>query len=37
MKKQETVVDWHKFENEARSEGYKIICGVDEAGRARFL
>lgn len=33
MKKQEVFVDWHKFENEARADGYKIICGVDEAGR----
>lgn len=33
MKKQEVFVDWHKFENEARENGYKIICGVDEAGR----
>ncbi|MCQ2471074.1 MAG: ribonuclease HII [Clostridia bacterium] len=33
MKKQEVFVDWHKFENEAREMGYKIICGVDEAGR----
>ncbi len=33
MKKQEIAIDWHKFENEARQAGYKIICGVDEAGR----
>ena len=33
MKKQDVVIDWHKFENEARQAGYKIICGVDEAGR----
>lgn len=33
MKKQEVFVDWHKFENEAREMGYKIICGIDEAGR----
>ena len=33
MKKQEIEIDWHKFENEARQAGYKIICGVDEAGR----
>ena len=33
MKKQEVFVDWHKIENEARADGYKIICGVDEAGR----
>lgn len=26
-------VNWLKYENQAYSEGYKIICGVDEAGR----
>ncbi len=26
-------IDWHKFENLAREQGYKVICGVDEAGR----
>lgn len=26
-------MDWLLYENEARSEGYNIICGVDEAGR----
>ncbi|MBQ7596569.1 MAG: ribonuclease HII [Clostridia bacterium] len=31
--KDEKPVDWHKYENEARAKGYKIICGVDEAGR----
>lgn len=25
--------DWFLFENEARGKGYKIVCGVDEAGR----
>lgn len=33
MKKQEVFVDWHKYENEARQAGYRLICGVDEAGR----
>lgn len=26
-------MDWLKYENEAKEAGYKIICGVDEAGR----
>ena len=26
-------MDWLEFENEARANGYNIICGVDEAGR----
>ena len=26
-------MDWHFYENELRKKGYKIICGVDEAGR----
>lgn len=26
-------VDWLKYENEARGEGFANICGVDEAGR----
>ncbi len=26
-------IDWLKFENEAYSNGYTCICGVDEAGR----
>ncbi len=26
-------MDWLEYENKALSEGYKIICGVDEAGR----
>ncbi len=33
MKKEVEFIDWHKFENEARAEGYSVICGVDEAGR----
>lgn len=26
-------MDWLEYENKALGEGYKIICGVDEAGR----
>ena len=26
-------MDWLEYENKALSEGYNIICGVDEAGR----
>lgn len=26
-------MDWLKYEKEAKEAGYKIICGVDEAGR----
>ena len=26
-------MDWLLCENEAKSKGYKVICGVDEAGR----
>ena len=26
-------MDWLLYENEKYNEGYKIICGVDEAGR----
>lgn len=26
-------IDWFLYENEARADGYKLICGVDEAGR----
>ena len=25
--------DWFLYENEAHKKGYKIVCGVDEAGR----
>ena len=32
-KQQDEIINWHKYENEARSAGYKTICGVDEAGR----
>lgn len=27
------IMDWLEFENEAYADGYKIVCGVDEAGR----
>ena len=33
MKKDAVPVDWLKYENELREQGYKYICGVDEAGR----
>ena len=26
-------VDWFRYENEARAEGFQIVCGIDEAGR----
>ena len=26
-------MDWLEFENNAKAKGYKMICGVDEAGR----
>lgn len=26
-------MNWLEYENEAQKDGYKIICGVDEAGR----
>lgn len=26
-------MDWNLYENEARREGFSVICGVDEAGR----
>ena len=26
-------VDWFKYENEAKAEGFGIVCGIDEAGR----
>lgn len=32
-KQQDEIINWHKYENETRSAGYKTICGVDEAGR----
>ena len=32
MKATETV-DWHKYEREARAQGFTAVCGIDEAGR----
>jgi ribonuclease HII len=29
----EKTMDWHKYEKQAANEGFKTICGVDEAGR----
>ena len=26
-------VDWFRYENEAKAEGFGVICGIDEAGR----
>ncbi|MBQ9532322.1 MAG: ribonuclease HII [Eubacterium sp.] len=26
-------MDWLLYENEAKNKGYKLVCGVDEAGR----
>lgn len=31
--KTEVEIDWLKYENEAHANGYKIVCGIDEAGR----
>lgn len=33
MKKDVIEIDWLKYENELRAQGYKFVCGVDEAGR----
>ena len=33
MKKEPEIIDWFKFENEAKAQGYNIVCGIDEAGR----
>ena len=33
MKKEVEIIDWFKFENEAKANGYSIVCGIDEAGR----
>lgn len=33
MKKEVPPVEWLKYENELRAQGYNYICGVDEAGR----
>ena len=29
----DTEKDWIKYENQAKSQGYSFVCGVDEAGR----
>ncbi len=31
--KNEIEIDWLKYEKEAKSNGFNIICGIDEAGR----
>ena len=31
--KTETNIDWLRYENEAKADGFKIVCGIDEAGR----
>lgn len=31
--KTEVKIDWLKYENEAKAEGYNTVCGIDEAGR----
>ena len=33
MKKDKELIMDHSFENAAREKGYKLICGIDEAGR----
>lgn len=33
MKKEFEIIDWHKYENEAHADGFRIVCGIDEAGR----
>ena len=33
MKKEVEEINWLAFESEAAEKGYKVICGVDEAGR----
>ncbi|OCN02407.1 ribonuclease HII [Clostridium sp. W14A] len=27
------MTDWHFYEEEARRDGYPLVCGIDEAGR----
>lgn len=27
------LIDWYRYENEARAQGFSAVCGVDEAGR----
>ena len=31
--KTETQIDWLKYEREAKESGFKVVCGIDEAGR----
>lgn len=31
--KTEVEIDWLRFENEAHENGYRTVCGIDEAGR----
>lgn len=31
--KKEIEIDWLKYEKEAKSNGFNIVCGIDEAGR----
>ena len=31
--KTEIKIDWLRYENEAKAEGFRVICGIDEAGR----
>ena len=31
--KTEVKIDWLRYENEAKAEGFNIVCGIDEAGR----
>lgn len=33
MKNNEVTINWLEYENEAYSNGYNCVCGVDEAGR----
>lgn len=31
--KTEIKIDWLKYENEAKADGFNVVCGIDEAGR----
>ena len=31
--KTEVKIDWLKYENEAKADGFNVVCGIDEAGR----
>lgn len=31
--KPEVKIDWLKYENEAKADGFNVVCGIDEAGR----